>query len=147
MLSRRRLPGSVDGIQPRQFFSERGDDCLDPLAHGRDGLIDIVQVGQQLAREEGVVGPKAPASAWRSAGSLARSVPRASSAKTWASVLAAWDLLHMGGVDQETREGLLEDVSGFNGNNAGCRQLLRQIFAGSLYQFTRRSRASGARRA
>ena len=48
-----------DGVQQRHLLSERADHLLDPCREGGDGLVQVVDVGQDLGDQQPVmVGPE-----------------------------------------------------------------------------------------
>src|SRR6266545_6288238 len=71
-----------DRVQATHLLRKRGDDLGDVRTQRLDHFVELVEVGQQLTDEKGVMGRKRPARAWRNAGSFLRSLPRARSAKT-----------------------------------------------------------------
>jgi hypothetical protein len=50
-----------DGVQQRHLLGERADHLLDPLAQHRDGLVQVVDVGQDLGDQQPVMVGAEPA--------------------------------------------------------------------------------------
>lgn len=75
--------------QQGDISGERGGGRLDAFAQGDDVGFEVVDVGEHPFQQEGVMIRNRPVSALRNAGSLARSFPRASSAKNLKVGLAA----------------------------------------------------------
>jgi hypothetical protein len=50
------LVHAADGVEARELLGEGRHGAIDLGAHGLDGLVQVVEVGEELADEEGVVG-------------------------------------------------------------------------------------------
>jgi hypothetical protein len=50
------LVHAADGVEPGECLGEGRHDAIDLGADGLDGLVQVVEVGEELADEEGVVG-------------------------------------------------------------------------------------------
>jgi hypothetical protein len=55
------LVDPADGVQQRHLLSERGDHLLDPRRPHRDGLVQVVDVGQDLGDQQPVMVGAEPA--------------------------------------------------------------------------------------
>jgi hypothetical protein len=76
-----------DGVQQLNLRPERGDRPLDLGGQPSDGLVQVVELGQDLPDEQGVAGSEPAGEGLAELGIFFRSVPLASSARAWGSVV------------------------------------------------------------
>jgi hypothetical protein len=76
-----------DGVEQLNLGAERGYHPLDLRGQPADGLIQVVELGQDLPTSRAWWDPNRPVRASRSWGIFFRSVPLASSARAWGSVV------------------------------------------------------------